>query len=64
MATIKLELEVGSAIMNEDAMDHLRIEIRQRMLAFLFECVDHVATKQDMRFSHRDIGVTGEITLV
>ena len=61
---IHLDLQVTSKIINEDAMEMIRLELRRRMLAVVFEAVEEVATREGMRFSHKDVGVTGDIKLV
>lgn len=58
---IHLDLQISSKRINEDAMELIRLEIRQRALTFLFEAVDAVAIRNGFRFSHKDIGVAGEI---
>lgn len=60
---IHLDLQVDSATINEDAMEKIRMEIRRRILAMVFESVDAVAVQNDFRFSHRDVGVTGDIKM-
>ena len=61
---IHLDLQVTSKIINEDAMEMIRMEIRRRMMTLVFEAVDAVATREGMRFSHKDVGVTGDIKIV
>ena len=61
---IHLDLQVTSKTINEDAMEMIRMEIRRRMMTLVFEAVDTVATREGMRFSHKDVGVTGDIKLV
>lgn len=61
---IHLELQIDSGTINADAMEKIRMEIRRRMLGVLFEAVDAVADNNGFRFSHKDIGVTGDIKLI
>ena len=61
---IHLSLQITSSVINDDAMEKIRMEIRRRMMTFVFEAVDEVAVREGMRFSHKDIDVTGDIKLV
>ena len=59
---IHIELDVNMrGVINAEAEEKIRLELRSRVLQFIFESVDAVANKNDYRFSHRDIGVTGDI---
>lgn len=49
-------------VINEEAEEKIRLEIRRRILQFIFESVDAVSASNGYRFNHRDIGVTGDIT--
>ena len=61
---IHLDLQVTSNVINEDAMEKIRMEIRRRMLTFIFEAVDAVAAREDMRFNHKDVDVAGHINVL
>lgn len=61
---IKIELEITTRTINNEAMELLRLELRRRALQFVFESVDAVSAANDMRFSHRDIHVAGDIQLL
>ena len=61
---IHLNLQITSSVINEDAMEKIRMEIRRRMMTLVFDAVTAVAAREDMRFSHTDIEVTGDIKLV
>lgn len=58
---IKIDLEINSRVLNQAAMDELRVRIREAMLPFIFDQVDRLADARGYRFSHTDVSVGGTI---
>ncbi len=61
---IHLDLKINSTVINEAAMEDIRMRLRGEMLAVIFKAVDAVANERGYSFNHRDVEVSGNIVLV
>lgn len=59
---IHIDLNIVLRGVNADAEAIVKTELERRMLTFIFDTVNQVAERQDFRFSHKDVGVTGTVT--
>jgi hypothetical protein len=64
MIVIHIDLKITSEIMNEDAMNKLRMQLRRNVMSFIFDAVNEVANREDMRFNHRNITIAGDIVTI
>ena len=60
---LKVELNIKGRTLSEEDLDMIRLELRRNTLQFVFDAVNTVARTSGKSFSHRDVSVTGDITL-
>jgi septum formation topological specificity factor MinE len=58
---IHLDLKISSNTINSDAMEKIRVALRQEMLAVIFKVVNSVADQNEYSFSSKDVHVDGSI---
>lgn len=59
MSAFTIDVKVSSTIINDQAMELIRTEVRKKILFVVFKAIDDVAEANDFRFSHKDIVVDG-----
>lgn len=66
MKKIQIKLDISSDVYNDEAMERICVELKRKMLGFVFECIDSapVGLPDAKGTIHQKFAVNGGISLV